>query len=184
MPQFETQVPDPLRADLPGFLSGGGMRAPAVGILFLVFISQSGLKGSPMQIQLDDIAGGERFLGQHGEEEFVDEAIASHAHAALRLACRMGRHHDTTRHTRWSHWYLGAVVEGTRELAFRTLLVLIGGQVQPCLDERMVQHGIVFATQHKRETSQLASARPPCHTAHPDGAAHAPGEVGVPPGSS
>ena len=34
MPQFQEQVPDPLRDNLPRFLSSGRMRAPPVGILY------------------------------------------------------------------------------------------------------------------------------------------------------
>src|SRR6266567_8211961 len=35
MPQFQAQVPDPLRDNLPRFLSSGRMRAPAIGVLLL-----------------------------------------------------------------------------------------------------------------------------------------------------
>jgi len=34
------------------------VRAPTIGVLFVVFICQSRLKGAAMQIQLDDIGGG------------------------------------------------------------------------------------------------------------------------------
>jgi hypothetical protein len=35
------------------------------------------------------------------------------------------------------------------------MLELIWGQVQTRLDERMIQHGVVFATHHEREASQI-----------------------------
>jgi hypothetical protein len=38
MPQLQAQVPHPLRDQLPAFLSPGRVRAPAIGILFVVFI--------------------------------------------------------------------------------------------------------------------------------------------------
>jgi hypothetical protein len=48
MPQFETQVPDPLREDLPKLLTPGGMRAPAIRILLLIFITEYALERSPV----------------------------------------------------------------------------------------------------------------------------------------
>lgn len=38
MPQFQPEVPDPLRNALPCFLSPGGVRAPPVGIDLLIFV--------------------------------------------------------------------------------------------------------------------------------------------------
>src|SRR5690348_12314898 len=73
MPQLQAQVPNPLADHLPGVLPTRSVRAPAIGILFLVFIRKRGLKGPTMQIQLDDIASSERLLRQRGEEEFVDD---------------------------------------------------------------------------------------------------------------
>ena len=60
--EFQADIPDPLADDLPCFLTAGCMRTPAIGVLFLVFIRQSRLKGAAMQIQLDDIGGSERLL--------------------------------------------------------------------------------------------------------------------------
>ena len=63
MTQLQAQVPNPLADHLPGFLPTRSVRAPAIGILFLVFIGKSRLKGPTMQIQLDHIGSGERRLG-------------------------------------------------------------------------------------------------------------------------
>ena len=38
MPQLQAEVPDPSRYQLPAFLSPGRVRAPAIGVLFVVFI--------------------------------------------------------------------------------------------------------------------------------------------------
>ena len=108
-----------------------------------------------MQIQLDDIGGGERALGQVREEELVNDAGARHTDLALLLASWMDRHHHPARHALRSHRHVGAVVEATCDLAFRTALVPIGGQVQARLDERMIEHGVVFAAHHKRESCQI-----------------------------
>ncbi len=55
MPQLQAQIPDPLRNDLPGFLTAGRMRTPPIWILFFVFIREGGFKGTTMQIECYDI---------------------------------------------------------------------------------------------------------------------------------
>ena len=59
MPQLQAQVPDPLADDLPGLLSPGGVAAPAIGVEFGILIGKCRFKGAAMQIQFNDIAGGE-----------------------------------------------------------------------------------------------------------------------------
>ena len=81
MPQFQAEVPHPLRYHLPALLPPGGVTAPAIGVLLLVFICQSRLEGSAMQIHLDDIRSRERLLRQVREEEFVDDACTRDANA-------------------------------------------------------------------------------------------------------
>src|SRR5215472_4993723 len=51
VPQFEPQVPDPLRNDLPAFLSPGRVAAPAVRVELGVFIGEGRLQGATVQIQ-------------------------------------------------------------------------------------------------------------------------------------
>ena len=63
MAQLQAEVPDPLADQLPCFLSHGCMTDPPVGVLLLVFISQRCFKSPTMQIQLNDIGGGECLLG-------------------------------------------------------------------------------------------------------------------------
>ncbi len=87
-----------------------------------------------MQIQLDDIAGGEALLGQVGEEEFVDDARARQADGFLLflllpvLVSRVRCHNDTATHPLRSHRDGLTVVEAAHRLTFRTLVHLIGGQ--------------------------------------------------------
>ncbi len=59
MTQFQTEVPHPLGHQLPTFLAPGRVRAPSVGVDLLIFIRERWLKGATMQVQLDDIGGGE-----------------------------------------------------------------------------------------------------------------------------
>ena len=113
-----------------------------------------------MQIQFDDIGGGECLLWQVGEEEFVDDACTRDAHRTLLLAGWMGGHHHAARHALRPHWHFWAVVEAAHDLTFRTLLELIGGQVQTRLDERMIEHGVLFAAGHKGEASQIGEHGP------------------------
>ena|SRR6266567_8154840 len=44
LPQIQTKVPEPLVHDLPEFLAPCRVRTPTICDLFLIFISQSGLK--------------------------------------------------------------------------------------------------------------------------------------------
>ena len=128
MAQFQAQVPHPLRHDLPDFLPTRSVRTPTIRVLLLVFIGQSRLKGTAMQIQLDDIDSRERLLRQAGEEEFIDDARTREAHPALLFAGWMGRHHHAAALAGRSYRHSGAVVEGAGDLAFGTTLVLIGGR--------------------------------------------------------
>jgi hypothetical protein len=63
MSQLQSEVPHPLADELPCLLTRGRMADPSVGILFLVFISQCRFKGATMQIQRNDVRGGECLLG-------------------------------------------------------------------------------------------------------------------------
>jgi hypothetical protein len=47
---------------------------PAIGVLLLVFIGQSGLEGAAMQVEFDNISSSEGLLRQVREEEFIDDA--------------------------------------------------------------------------------------------------------------
>ena len=67
----------------------------------------------------------------------------------------MGCHDHTAEHTLGSHRNLWAIVEAAHHQAFWALLELIWGQVQTRLHKRMIQYGVVFATGHKREPSQV-----------------------------
>lgn len=89
MPQFQAQVPDPLGDHLPAFLSPGCVAAPSVGVEFAVFIGESWLESSAMQVQFDDIAGAECLLRQIREEEFIDDSRTCDTNLALLLGSLM-----------------------------------------------------------------------------------------------
>src|SRR6266436_4464897 len=112
-----------------------------------------------MQIQFDDIASGERLLRQVREKEFVDDTRACDAYQTLLLPGGMRGHHHTTQYAIGSHRDLWAVVQRANHLTFGTLLNLIGRQVQPRLNEWMVEQVIVLAARHKRKASHIGEHR-------------------------
>jgi len=42
--QIQTKVPEPLIQDLPEFLATRGVGTPTIGVLFLIFVREDGLK--------------------------------------------------------------------------------------------------------------------------------------------
>jgi hypothetical protein len=94
MPQFETEVPDPLREDLPKLLTPGGMRAPAIRILLLIFITEYALERSPVQIESHDIGRRERSLRQGCVEQLVDHRSTCGTDLRRELGRRMGGDDD------------------------------------------------------------------------------------------
>ncbi len=58
------------------------------------------------------------------------------------------------------HRDIGAVVESAHQDAFRATEVGIGGQVEPCLHGRVIQHGVVFAPYHEAEAIQICHDGP------------------------
>jgi len=166
-------VPDPLRDDLPGGLPSSRVRTPAVGVLFLVFIGQGGGVSPTMQIEGDDIGRGESALGQ-SSEEFVDQARAGEADAALLSGGRMSRHHHAAPLSRWPHRHIRAIVEGAYQLTFRAAELLIGRQVQAALHLCAIEHGVVTASASHSRGPPTRQGRLPCHIAHPTAARLAP----------
>ena len=155
VPQLQTEVPHPLRHHLPALLSPGRVRAPAIGILFGILICQRRFKGAAMQVQFDHIGSGERLLRQVGKKEFVNDVRTRDANRTLLVACWMGRHHHAAWYALGSHRYLRTIVEATHHLTFRTLLELVGGQVQTRLDERVIERCVLFASCHEGEASEI-----------------------------
>jgi len=117
MPQFQAQVPHPLRNDLPAFLTRGRLTTPAIRVLFHILVGKRRFKGTTMQIHLDDIRDGERMWWHIGEEEFVDDARTRDPNPALLVADWMRRHHHAAPHALGSHGHVRAVIEAAHQLA-------------------------------------------------------------------
>jgi hypothetical protein len=145
MTQFQAQIPDPLRDDLPAFLARCGMAGPSVRVLLQVFIGQSIFKGAAMQIQRDDVARHERVLRQIGQEQFIDDACAGHTDPTLDCPSGMSCYKNPTQHALRTQSQTRTVIEATRHPAFRVSHVLIGRKFQTGLDLRSLQNLIVFA---------------------------------------
>lgn len=155
MSQLQAQVPLPLRHHLPALLPPGGVAAPAIGILLVVFICQRRLESPPVQVQLDDIGGGECLLWQVGKEEFVNDTLTRDTHWTLPFASRVSCYDHAASHAFGPHWHLWTVVEAAHHLAFWALLELIWWEVQTCLNQWMIQDRVFLATGHKGEPGQI-----------------------------
>src|SRR5712691_2499758 len=103
MTQLQAEVPHPLADELPCLLTTRSMTTPAIGVLLVVFISQSCFKSPTMQIQRHDITGGKRALRQIRQEQLIDHARAGHANPTLGSRGRMGRHNDPVPHAFWPY---------------------------------------------------------------------------------
>jgi hypothetical protein len=59
------------------------MATPSIRIDLLIFIGEHWLKSAAMQVQLNDIAGGKRLLGQVREEQFIDHSFSCDPYGTL-----------------------------------------------------------------------------------------------------
>src|SRR6266516_953057 len=125
------------------------MTTPTIRVLFDILISNNGLNGTTMQIQLHDVRSREALLGQAGKEEFIDDAFSCDTNPALLFASGMSCHDYAAMDAFWSHWHIRAIIEAARDQAFGVVQELVGGQVQAGLNQRMIQHGVIFATHHE-----------------------------------
>jgi hypothetical protein len=64
--------------------------APPIGVDFLILIGQSRLKGTAMQIHLNDVRSREGLLRQVREEEFIDDPRTRDTHRTLLFAGPIG----------------------------------------------------------------------------------------------
>src|SRR6266568_1934775 len=77
--QLQSEIPDPLRENLPEFLSPRCVRTPTIGLLLKILICEHGLKGPAMQIQIQDICRSEGSRRDGGEELLIDDPVAPRA---------------------------------------------------------------------------------------------------------
>src|SRR6266487_4931851 len=106
MTQLQTEIPDPLRHDLPALLPTGGLTTPTIRLLLDILIGKNGFKSAAMQIQLHDVGSREALLGQAGEKEFIDHAFPRDANPTLLFAHGMGRHHHAAMDAFRPDWHI------------------------------------------------------------------------------
>ncbi len=112
-----------------------------------------------MQLQLNDITGRKGVLGQIREEQLVDHAFSCDANRTLLFRSLMRGHDYAIELAIGPDRDLWTVIEAAPPLTFGSLLYLIIGQVQACLNERMVEQTIVFPAGDKREASHIGEDR-------------------------
>jgi hypothetical protein len=85
-----------LTYDLPEFLSALGIRAPAVGIFFHIFVCQHHLECSTSLIEVQDVFGEKPISLKIAEKEFIDPLIDPLAHCNVFAGSRgrMSSHND------------------------------------------------------------------------------------------
>ena len=155
MPQFEAQVPNPLREDLPDLLPTGGVRTPAIRILLLIFIGEDRLERSSSQVEVDHIGGCERDLGQGREEAFVDHSLSSHSNRGGRGTGWMGSHNDSAALSCCCHHQIGNIEQRTLGSRFRVCRLSIRRCFEPSLNLRKIEQMIVFASHDVGQSCQI-----------------------------
>jgi len=115
MASLQTQIPDPLRHDLPALLPTAGLTTPTIRVLLDILIGQNGFKSAAMQIQLHDVGSREALLGQAGEKEFIDHAFPRDANPTLLFAHGMGRHHHAAMDAFRPDWHIRTVGEAAHD---------------------------------------------------------------------
>ena len=113
-----------------------------------------------MQIQFNDIRGGECLLRQVGEKEFVHNTRTRDTNGTLLFAGWMRGHHHAAEDALGPHRHVWAIVEAADDLAFGTLLEQIGRQVQTRLNQRMIEHRVLFAARHEAKACQIGEHGP------------------------
>jgi hypothetical protein len=155
MPQFETEVPDPLREDLPKLLTPGGMRAPAIRILLLIFITEYALERSPVQIESHDIGRRERSLRQGCVEQLVDHRSTGGTDLRRELGRRMGGDDDPCVWPDGRKREIREVKECSTRSRFGMARLLVWGLRQAGLDSLHIEEIVVFAPHHIAKPCQI-----------------------------
>lgn len=160
MPQFKAQVPDPLGEHLPKLLAAGGVRTPAVRLLFLIFITQNALECSPVQVEIHHIGRGERALWQGRKEQFVDHLATRGADRGSGGAHGMRGDDHPCAGACWGQKHIRAVKECARGARFGMYGLLIRWLGQAGLHLRQIEEIVVLASHHIAEACQICHDGP------------------------
>src|SRR2546423_1157903 len=136
----------PLREDLPELLPAGGMRAPSISILLLIFIGQHRLKRPASQVEVDDVSGSEGPDRQRREEEFVDHPLSGLSHRGRSGRGGMRGHNHSAAFSRRTHLQSGKIEESALCSRFRMSGLVIGGSLQTRLNGLQVEQMGILAS--------------------------------------
>ena len=160
MPEFQAQVPDPLREDLPKLLAPGGMRTPPICVLLLVFIRENALERSSMQVQSHHIGRSERALWQGRVEQLVDHSATRGANLRLGFSRRMRGDDDPCARPCWGQKQIRAVKECSAGSCFGMGRLLVWWQRQAGLNFREIKETVVLASHHVAESGHICDNGP------------------------
>src|SRR6266568_1436989 len=153
LPQFQAEVPDPLREDLAKLLAARHMGVPAIRILLRVFISKHHLKRSPVQVEVEDIRVGKRRRWKGADKELVDGTVTLNADFRGRGGGDMGSHHQVHLGSGWCQGNGWAIVECARYPAFWMGTHLIRCMRKCLLDHLQIQETVVTTSGNHAKTS-------------------------------
>ena len=159
VPQFEAEIPDPLRKNEPKFLAPGGVRTPTVRLLFLILIREDGLKSPTMQVQCHHIGRSKRLPRQGGVEELVDDLTTRRADLGAAFGRRMRGDDDPCAGPCRSQLQIRAVKEGARGSCFRMRRLLVRWLGQAGLHLWQIEEIIVLAAHDVSQSSQIGHNR-------------------------
>ena len=155
MPQCEAQIPDPLRKDLPKLLAPGGVRTPAVRLLFLILISEDGLKSPTLQVQGHHISGSKRCRRQGCVEKLVDDLITRRADRSFGFGRRMRGDNDPCARSCRGKTQIRTVKEAATGSRFGVRGLLVGWLGQAGLHFLQIEEIIVLAAHDVSQSSQI-----------------------------
>jgi hypothetical protein len=148
-----TDVPCPLRQDLPELLTVGRVRAPAITVLLPILIGEHRLEAPPMQVELHHIGGGKTKSREGRKEQFVDHPIAGCADRTGRGSGRMGGNNHPTVMSLCGHRQFSTIKEIPADTAFVMPELLISRQSETLLYLCEIKEFVIFAAHRPNDPS-------------------------------
>jgi hypothetical protein len=118
MPEFETEVPEPLGNNLPALLTHCRMACPPVGVLRRTSSSARAFSNAPRcRYSATTSLAVNALWGSFAREQFVDNTRTGDPDPTLGSPGRVRRHYEPTPHSLWSQRQIRAIVEVTHHPA-------------------------------------------------------------------
>lgn len=139
----------------PQLLTPGGVRTPAVRILFLILITQDGLKRPAMQVKRHHISRRKRVPRQGREEQLVDDLAPCGADGSSGAGRRMRGDDHACARPRRAQKQIRAIKESTAGSGFGVRDLLVKWLGQAGLHLRQIEQTVVLAPHHIGQSSQI-----------------------------